>query len=321
MSQLTSKPRQFRLITLIGVVTLAAVLVRLSLAFPSQVITAIVFAVTATGILWLVSVVSDAISALGRFAIQAIKMQPSLGKDRATSPWHIRFWIALRYGDPTLPYLVPPAPIVALATVTMTLVAWRPIRFVGQFFSGLPTFYGTESFSSYVFDSWSWSEWTDPLGWKFNLIWEAASQSHWWLHFAILGIIGTSLVAICGGAWKVTERLRRFLLFAPWLMLLDLMLLFASWMLQPTTVPEPSTGFVVGIFRWDLWHWDCWLDSFWLLRASLPCALVAAVFFHRVFDANWIVSLACGMLSIPLAISGCIATSVFFNDLLTRFGW
>lgn len=146
-------------------------------------------------------------------------------------------------------------------------------------------------------------------------------MAHWWLHFAILGIAGTSVMAIRGGDWKLKERLRRFLLFAPWLMLLDLLLLFASWMLKPTTVPEPSTGFVVGIFRWELWHWDCWLDQFWLLRASLPCMLVTAVFFRRIFDANWIVSLVCGLISIPPAISGCIATSVWFNDMLTRFGW
>ena len=321
MDEPTKKPRQFRLITLIGVVTLAAIVVRLSLVFPSQVISLVMFTVTATAMLWLVSVIADLTSVIGRLPFGWIGGPWSVHEERVTPPWHARLWIALRYGDPTLPYTVPPASIVVVVTIALTLLAWRPIRIVGQFFSGMPTFYGTESFPSYVADSWSWAEWADPLGWKVNLMWEAVSLSHWWLHFAMLGVLGTSIIAMRGGDWKFKERLRRFLWFAPWVMFLDLMLLVASWMLKPTTVPEPSTGFVVGVFRWELWHWDCWLDSFWLLRATLPCTLVTAVFVRRVCDANWIVSLFVGVLTVPLTISGCIATSVLFYDLLTRFGW
>ena len=321
MSESIPKPRQFRLITLIGVVTLAAIVVRLFLAFPSQVLSLLVFAATATAMLWLVSVFSNAMAAVGRFALRTAAMPAVRGSDREMSPWHSRLWIALRYGDPRLVYAVPPAWIVSVATMLVTLLAWRPIRLLGQFFSGLPAFYGTESYLSYVWGNWSWSEWTDPLGWKLNLIWEAGSLAHWWLHFAILGTIGTAVIAMRGGGWCIRERIGRFLWFAPWLMLLDVMLLFSSWMLQPTTVPEPSTGFVVGIFRWELWRWDCWQDQFWLQRASFPCALVTAVFFRRFFDLRWSLAILAGVLSIPMAIMGCIAWSVLFGDVMEWIGW
>jgi hypothetical protein len=51
---------------------------------------------------------------------------------------------------------------------------------------------------------------------------------------------------------RVTATLARFLAFAPWFIFLELALLIGVWIESPNTIPEPSTGFVVGIFSWDL---------------------------------------------------------------------
>jgi hypothetical protein len=321
MSDAIKKPRQFRLITLIGVMTLAAVGIRLFVAFPSQVISVLMLAATAPAMLWLVSAISESISALWRLAIRGINATSSCDKDRSLPPWHARLWIALRYGDPTIPYPMPPAWIVALVTTTLTVLLWHPIWRVGNFFCGIPIFYSTESFANYVANSWSWSLWTDAAVWKLILLWEAGSLTHWWLHFAILGIFGMSVVGIRGGDWNLKERLRRFLWFAPWLMLLELMLLVASWILEPMTVAEPATGFVVGIFHWELWHWDCWQNQFWLQRASFPCVLVTAVFCRRLFGLSWQLATLTGVFSIPIAIMGCIAWTVLFGDVMEWLGW
>ena len=314
MNDQSSSSLQFRLITLIGVVTFAAITVRLFVALPAQVINLGVFVLLAAGLLWMISATSAVLSWLW----QTFGRSGGIPAGGTTLPCHARLLGPLRYSDPMFGEATPYPWTVVLATISLVVLCWRPIRLAGQFFSGVPTFYGTESFSSYLSNSWNWSDWVDPGGWKMNLVWQAGSHLHWWLHFAILGIPGLCAIALFGCKLKLRDRLKRFFLFAPWIALLDLMLLFASWMLKPTTVPEPSTGFVVGIFRWELWQWDCWQDSFWLLRASAPCWLVTAVFFRHVFDFGWQLSAFLGLLCIPMAIAGCIAWTVLFGDVI---GW
>ena len=143
----------------------------------------------------------------------------------------------------------------------ITTAIWKVIKGFSLTLIGLPTVHQLKiSRLEWLAYSWREFEWRGFNAWKWNLLWEFCSQVHWWLHFAFLGVLGITLARSLGKELRLRDWLHRFLLFAPWLMVLDLILLHATWILRPEIIPEPSTGFLVSIFRWELWHWDCWLD-------------------------------------------------------------
>ena len=114
--------------------------------------------------------------------------------------------------------------------------------------------------------------------------------------------------------------LSRFLAFAPWLVVLEMSFLIGVWLRGPTTVPEPSTGFVVGIFSWDLWHWDCWLDRGWLVRGAVPTLLAGYVFFARVLRWPRPAALVAAAVLVPLALMLSVACTVAYQRGFPWFG-
>ena len=115
--------------------------------------------------------------------------------------------------------------------------------------------------------------------------WEAWSLGRWWLFFGAIFLLWRGLSWVfpsLRSGDRSMDAPARFLAFAPWFLVLEVACLVGVWVTTPNVVPEPSTGFVVGIFSWDLWHWDCWLDRTWLVRAAFPVWVVGSVFFLRV---------------------------------------
>lgn len=146
--------------------------------------------------------------------------------------------------------------------------------------------------------------------------WELWAVGRWWILF---GAIVLSWLAVSSAAprWLRRERalqtIARFLAFAPWLMVLEMAFLIGVWIESPLTVPEPSTGYVVGIYSWDLWRWDCWLDRRWLIRGALPTLIVGCVFFVQVLRWPWPAGAVAAVLLIPLALILSIAGTVAYT--------
>ena len=85
--------------------------------------------------------------------------------------------------------------------------------------------------------------------------WEAWAMLRWWLLFgawATLWLIASWPLQTRCKLEPPADCYRRFFAFAPWIVLLELLFLVGVWIDSHNTVPEPSTGFVEGIFSWDL---------------------------------------------------------------------
>jgi hypothetical protein len=104
------------------------------------------------------------------------------------------------------------------------------------------------------------------------------------------------------------------MLFAPWLLVLEVTFLIGVWIKLPILVPEPSTGFVVGIFSWDLWHWDCWIDHGWLIRGAIPTFIAGCVFFGRVLNWHWLVAMVAAVILVPIALTLSVACTVAYQN-------
>jgi hypothetical protein len=146
--------------------------------------------------------------------------------------------------------------------------------------------------------------------------WEAWSIGRWWLLFVAITLLwlaaSSSLVRRLKSD-RLWQTLARFLAFAPWLIVLEVSFLIGVWIEEPLIVPEPSTGFVVGIFSWDLWHWDCWLDRRWLVRGALPTFLAGSVFFAGVLRWRWPAAVAAALVLIPIALVLSVACTVAYR--------
>ena len=178
--------------------------------------------------------------------------------------------------------------------------------------------------------------------------WEAWSVGRWWMLFGAMATVW--LVAQRIADWPSRAKAEsgkpkadgdeakaesgkpkaegtatvfaRLLAFAPWIMVLEILFLIGVWVSSPQTVPEPSTGFVVGIFTWDLWHWDCWKDREWLIRGAAPTFVVGAVFFRQVLRWPWIVAAIAAVGLIPVALMWSIACTVAWqNGFPWLFKW
>jgi hypothetical protein len=145
--------------------------------------------------------------------------------------------------------------------------------------------------------------------------WELWSVGRWWLLFSTLTIawIVISLAIRRSDIKAAGATVARLLAFAPWFIVLEVLFLIGVWIQSPNTVPEPSTGFVVGIFSWKLWHWDCWLNSGWLIRGALPSYIAGVVFFSTVLRFPSPASLVVSLLLIPIALLLSVAWTVAYR--------
>jgi hypothetical protein len=186
---------------------------------------------------------------------------------------------------------------------TLTLVALQPIPDYTYSLNDA-TRSVVEAFSSprYWFRLWQWELW---------------AVGRWWLLFGTLSLVWLAAAAPFGlraQKTRVRDAFARLLAFAPWFIVLEVLFLAGVWVHSPSTVPEPSTGFVVGIFSWDLWHWDCWLNREWLIRGALPTFAVGLVFFRRVLGWWWFAAVVAALCLIPVALTLSIASTVAFQN-------
>jgi len=191
-------------------------------------------------------------------------------------------------------------PLLREIGLTLALFAWQPMA-VNY------TWANAGSSMSEAFSSGGY--------WQRLWQWEAWSVGRWWLLFGIVLLVWLA-VSTPLRRWFRTESVAsavaRFLDFAPWIIVLELAFLIGVWIESPNTVPEPSTGFVVGIFSWDLWHWDCWLNRGWLIRGAFPTLVAGAVFFAGVLRWRWPVAVVAALVLIPIAILLSIASTVAY---------
>ena len=149
--------------------------------------------------------------------------------------------------------------------------------------------------------------------------WEAWSADRWWLLFWAI-LIGWLLASAPFRRWLKAEpvpaTLARFLAFAPWIIVLECCFLIGVWIESPNTVPEPSTGFVVGIFDWSLWDWDCWQNRGWLIRGAVPTFVAGTMFFLNVLRRQWPWALLAALLLVPVALLLSVACTVAYQN-----GW
>jgi hypothetical protein len=146
--------------------------------------------------------------------------------------------------------------------------------------------------------------------------WELWSLGRWWLLFGAvlcLWLVLSSPFRRWLGCEPWSRTLARFLLFAPWLIVLEVAFLIGVWIESPNTVPEPSTGFVVGIFSWDLWHWDCWMNRGWLIRGGLPAFAAGCAFFTKVLRWRWLAAAIASLILIPIALTLSVACTVAYQ--------
>jgi hypothetical protein len=205
------------------------------------------------------------------------------------------------------------------AIYSLTLVGlWPALREIGLQIS-MATFHS----GGWTLTS-AWQSFAEAMGsggyWLRLIQWETWSLGRWWLLFGLLTLLVLAvsqlvsrLLSRPGWRQPVTETLARWLAIAPWLVVLEMAFLIGVWVRSPNTVPEPSTGFVVGIFNWGLWHWDAWLDRDWLVRGALPTIVVASVYFVQVARWPWWAALVAAILLVPVALLLSIATTVAYQ--------
>ena len=174
-----------------------------------------------------------------------------------------------------------------------------------------------------VSEAWAWARlnFLKSLG-SFDYLtrqwtWELWSLCRWWILFGLI-TIAWSFVSFPFQKLRVrrygSQLIARLLCFAPWIVVLEISYVFGVWIGGTVTVPEPNTGFVVGIFDWELWHWNCWRDEQWLRRAAIPTILVGYMFFRVVLHWWRVPSAIFSILLVPVAICLSIATTVAFQN-------
>jgi hypothetical protein len=205
--------------------------------------------------------------------------------------------------------------IVSMITLVGLWPAAREIGLNASLLSLQPTaFYSWEMAARSVTEAFS-----SPRYWLRLWQWEAWSAGRWWLLLCAI-LLAWLLVSAPFRLWLKSESasatLARFFAFAPWIIVLEYCFLIGVWVESPNTVPEPSTGFVVGIFNWNLWHWDCWLDRGWLIRGAVPTYVAAVVFFTNVLRRRWPFALIAAVALVPVALVLSVACTVAYQN-----GW
>jgi hypothetical protein len=200
---------------------------------------------------------------------------------------------------------------VAIISTLVVVGLWPMLREVGLQFAittTQPEIYTLEDAAHSILECATSSRYWLRL-WQ----WELWSLGRWWILFG--GMTALWLAARTPFSWRTTRDrpirvVARFLAFAPWLVVLETTFLIGVWISSPVTVPEPSTGFVVGIFSWDLWHWDCWLNREWLVRGAVPTLVAGSVFFARVLRWPWPAAVIAAVSVVPVALLLGVACTV-----------
>ncbi len=152
--------------------------------------------------------------------------------------------------------------------------------------------------------------------------WEVFSLTRWWLLFSLLTVVGLAIALVRRrtSTLEPAAIVRRLLAFGPWMVLLETAMLVGVWTTDPQVVPEPSTGFVEGIFGWDKWHWDCWRASVWINRGLIATIVVGYVFCWKVLRWRWPAALAAAVCIMPAALMMSVAWTVLYQhpDPLVR---
>lgn len=204
--------------------------------------------------------------------------------------------------------------ITALISSVVIVGLWRVIREIGLWMSVF-------TFSS-EYRTWEYAEFivqalVESNYWVVIWKWEMWSLGRWWLLFGAIALVWLAVSLPFHRSQLVshiTHTLARLLAFAPWLIFLEVAFLIGVWIESPDTVPEPSTGFVVGIFSWDLWHWDCWLDRGWLIRGALPTFVAGVMFFTSVLRWGRVASVIAAIILIPISLMLSVACTVAFQN-------
>ncbi len=139
--------------------------------------------------------------------------------------------------------------------------------------------------------------------WMRLMQWESGSLLRLWLLFAMLVLL------VSGARRDLTMGLRRLLLFAPWLIVLDLAFLFLGTFIC-SCIPEPSTLFFSD---WQYVRWQTLVDAFWLKRAALPSFIVGVLFLRYVISMRWRMALPVGLLVYPLVVFVTILWAIVYE--------
>ena len=208
-----------------------------------------------------------------------------------------------------------PALVVAVVSTVVLIGLWPAIREIG-----LAIALVSNPHEWYVWDYVRQSvpsTFSRPSYWSRLWYWELWSVGRWWLLFGAILLLWRVVLVALPRRWQrdgTLQMLARFFAFAPWLIVLEMGFLAGVWVTSPQIVPEPSTGFVVGIFSWDLWHWDCWLDRGWLIRGAVPTLVAGSIFFARVLRWPWPAAAIAGLLLIPIALVLSVACTVAYQN-------
>lgn len=210
---------------------------------------------------------------------------------------------------------------VALVSCCVFVGLRVPLRDIGTYSALIRTMPAMDLWN-YVSDSLP-RELVSGAHWQFATVWAAWSLLKWWLLFGVL-LVFWSAVSLVTPKRRSHSRphVRRFLLFFPWLVALDMAIMLGTWITEPIIVPEPSSLFVVGVFSWDKWHWDVWMDKHWLMRTAVPTLLAGTVFFNAVLGWRRSAAMIAGILLIPVVVMLSVAWSCIFRDeIMPIFGW
>jgi hypothetical protein len=311
-------PVQFSLRQIFLAIFAAAVLLAISIQFPHRSAFAVGAACFLLCPLIIAATIRSILSRAGLVEIQWISEQSAVCRNRIAS------WLAapLRFLGLLQPEQIPSlgsCAIVALVTTGTIVGMWPLIREFGVTLA-VAFDWGTDQ-------AWKTAQgmpntFRSSRYWLSLFKWELWAVGRWWFLFGaitLLWIFVSTLRERRPRSQLGSDLLKRLLLFAPWIVVLEVSFLIGVWIADPQpVVPEPSTGFVVGIFNWKLWHWDCWLDRGWLIRGAAPTFVAGTVFFRTVLRWHWLAVVVGALCLIPIALTLSIASTVLYSDLFQR---
>jgi hypothetical protein len=193
----------------------------------------------------------------------------------------------------------------ALITTLATVLLWPVLKEGGLFIAGVIGGNPTNSISAWFrFQAGELGHW---FRWKTYCGWEAWSIMRWWLLFAVLA------AALQRRATADIDRphrlwLRRLMLFAPWIVLLELGHLIGVWLVEPNVVPEPNTMFA----SWPAPILTMMTSQLWLTRAVVPTFVAGLIFARGTLSWRWRDSILLALALVPTGILLSIAWSLLF---------
>ncbi len=213
------------------------------------------------------------------------------------------------------PPSLPMAAFIAMASTSMVSLLWPLLRELGL---GVAIWFSFGNSQAWRLFEGLPQLLTDTSYLRRLITWELWSVLRWWLLFGTCTAVWAAIRWTLRWRWPLASAPnygRRLLAFAPWIVVLEIAFLIGVWIVSPLTVPEPSTGFVEGIFSWDRWHWDCWKGKFWIVRGLVPLLIVGPVFFRQVLGWRWSYAAAGAACLVPPALALSVAWTVLFRDL------